>query len=493
MSDKEDKGLARSRAWQAKQKATQHVVTGEDGAAGILDTKLTKRTSHVVAAGVLGTFLGYLLTDLTNLDIIRKVRDGGELNTQEEEQLKRELSEAIAGIKDKESIIQHLRVELSLIEREDGVHQRHVDEVVAQADSLRETLRVLEQQLAELRASDSRKNARIAALEAVEASLQQAQLELDSVRVELANVARQDNVSDADLEAIINEFKNKGLPFVTPSDGIWVKSAVLAQLNQMSIADAKAIKQAWNDKFTNSVITTDASTSNIVGAISRYAATPVTDCLGEALQAEGVNSISTSTTLSSHYLGSGNVPVVQVSNGSVKIVNNRLGWTHKESAVNSSSDNSYILLAHAGILLASHFIATGASIVGTTINIASARIKDSIRSLEQELALASAARLHYPTYDGLPQYGNLLLERKIAMLATHKDGARNPHATNTKVGYSLSSYIYDVALQYILLVISLKPSFSVSCDGVLHANGKDEVQSLLSVASYYLENSVDGV
>lgn len=491
MSNQVDKGLARSRAWQAKQNAKQHVVTSEAGEAGILDTSLTKRTSHVVAAGILGMFLGYMFTDLTNLDIIRKVRDGGVLNTQEEEQLKQELSKAIASVKDRESIIEHLRAELASIEREDGINQWHVDEVMTQANALRETLRVLETQLAELRASDSRKSARIAALESVEASFQQAQSELDSIRVELANVVKQDNVSDADLNAIISKLKDKGLPFVTPSDGIWVKSTVFAQLDPMSIADAEAIKRAWNSKFPDSVITADASTSNIVSAISNYEAVPTGDCLTGALQADGVYNISASTTFSPHYIRSNNVPIINVSDGNVEIVNNRVGWTFVGNAADASSDNEYILLAHAGILLASHFAVKGVSIVDEVITSRSARIKDSIRHLERELVSASAARSHYSKYDGLSRYGNLLAERRIAMLATHKGDAQDQHFTNEKVGYSLSSYIYDVAVQYILLTIALKPTFSISCDEILRAADVSNVESLLNVASYYLEETLE--
>lgn len=53
-------------------KKTQVAVSTEDGEVGILDTKLTKTTTQVVGAAVLGTLAGLIAADTLNVDFIRK-------------------------------------------------------------------------------------------------------------------------------------------------------------------------------------------------------------------------------------------------------------------------------------------------------------------------------------------------------------------------------------------------------------------------------------
>lgn len=110
-----------------KTKQKINVIT-ESGDPGVIDTGLTKRTSHVVLALVAGAGLGAVVADYLNLDLIKKMGSGS-LTKEEEASLRKQLEAALATSSENAEMVEDLRKQIDAVGADDGVSQEDVDRV----------------------------------------------------------------------------------------------------------------------------------------------------------------------------------------------------------------------------------------------------------------------------------------------------------------------------------------------------------------------------
>lgn len=188
-------------------KHNRFVVSTESGETGVLDTKLTKSTSQVVLGTLGGGIIGFLLADFLNADVVRKIRDGGKLNTEEERVLAEALTRAEVKVKNGESLIAALRKELELVEHEDGVHQSDVDEVLSELEASKSKLAACGAELSMLKTNLEKERARSAELDVLRGQKLDLEKEIEKLSSRIAELGECDNISQKDIDELNSHWK----------------------------------------------------------------------------------------------------------------------------------------------------------------------------------------------------------------------------------------------------------------------------------------------
>lgn len=232
-------------------------VATADGGVGILDTRLTKRTADVVIGTALGAVAGILAADLLNVDFLRRVKAKTSISDEDLAKLRAAFDNAEKRAALNEGIISSLRSELEAIEREDGVHQSHVDAVNSILAGTRQELETALEALATAKAQVGDNETLRAEILQLQTTLTDKTALVERLQSELSRVTPDDGVTQSDVDArerailssLGEEFARAGAPKPeTLSDVIEALRATFAKLKSDSTPSNSfvAALREWN-------------------------------------------------------------------------------------------------------------------------------------------------------------------------------------------------------------------------------------------------------